>query len=174
MGFFDEAREQFESKIKVATGKRLKSSAEKYKSLQEKKESFWERVKRTVLQKEGITIKEEVISPRERQRIKEGGAKGEFNLSEAPPPDMPKEPQPRELQSSAIASMGYDKDEQILEIEFVDGGTYHFYGVSHNLWRSFQLAQSKGRFFHNNIYGEWVGPEGDKTYFPRFTYRRIA
>jgi hypothetical protein len=170
MGFFDDAKKEFEKKIKVATGKRLKSSAEQFKRLKEKKESFWERVKRGIFQKEDIQIREDIISPRRRPR------EGKFGIMEAtaPPPEMPQQPQDWEVHSSAIDAMGYDPEEKILEIEFVEGGVYHYYQVPKRIWNSLKTAPSKGKAFHNLVYGEWVGPEGNKTYFPNYTYRRIA
>ena len=55
------------------------------------------------------------------------------------------------ITSSNIKSVGYDKDSQILEIEFNNGNTYQYIDVSSHVYQSFLDAESKGKFFHKNI-----------------------
>lgn len=55
--------------------------------------------------------------------------------------------------SSNISKIGYEKNNSTLEIEFNNGGTYHYYDVPHNVWEAFKGADSKGQFVHQNIKG---------------------
>jgi KTSC domain len=55
------------------------------------------------------------------------------------------------VESSNIASVGYDKKTSTLEIEFHHGGVYQYYHVPEQTYNSFMSANSKGRFFYSNI-----------------------
>lgn len=55
------------------------------------------------------------------------------------------------VSSSHIASVGYDTNSQTLEIEFLSGAIYQYFGVPENVYESFLNAGSKGSFFHQNI-----------------------
>ena len=55
--------------------------------------------------------------------------------------------------SSNIASIGYNADEKVLEVEFLDGSIYHYFDISLEVHRAFMEASSKGRFLHMNIKG---------------------
>ncbi len=50
--------------------------------------------------------------------------------------------------SSDIKSIGYDPDNLILEIEFLSGGTYRYFGIPPHLHKEFMHADSKGKFLH--------------------------
>lgn len=54
------------------------------------------------------------------------------------------------VDSSNINSIGYDEEEQILEIEF-DNGIYHYFNVPSQIYQSFLIANSHGKYFHENI-----------------------
>ena len=62
-------------------------------------------------------------------------------------------------ESTAIYSMAYDPDKKVLRLTFWKykqrgaGGTYLYYNVPLELWKSLQQASSKGRFFWYNIRG---------------------
>lgn len=58
-------------------------------------------------------------------------------------------------QSSNIKSFGYDQDQQILEVEFVGGSMYQYLDVSQDIYDSFLLADSKGKFFYQNIRNQY-------------------
>lgn len=59
---------------------------------------------------------------------------------------------PREnVASSNLASVGYDEDSETLEIEFVNGSVYQYYGVPKFMYDNLQSAPSKGKFFSHNI-----------------------
>lgn len=51
-----------------------------------------------------------------------------------------------ELESSSIASAGYDRRRKVLEIEFSNGGVYRYYNVPEWLYDEFMRAESKGAF----------------------------
>jgi hypothetical protein len=55
------------------------------------------------------------------------------------------------VQSSNIASIGYDTETLTLEVEFLSGGIYQYFGVPQDVYDSFISASSKGTFFHHNI-----------------------
>ena len=55
------------------------------------------------------------------------------------------------VSSSNIASIGYDPTIQTLEVEFLSGGTYQYFGVPDYIYESFLNAGSKGSFFHQQI-----------------------
>ena len=54
-------------------------------------------------------------------------------------------PEPIALDSSRIASMSYDEDDQTLEIEFTRGGTYVYRGIPQPLAEGLKRAESPGR-----------------------------
>jgi len=55
------------------------------------------------------------------------------------------------VSSSNIASIGYDDDQMILEVEFLSGSLYRYECVSENIFNEFLASNSKGSFFHNYI-----------------------
>lgn len=55
------------------------------------------------------------------------------------------------VESSNIASIGYDPATQILEVEFKSGGVYSYRKVSDDIYRSLMKAESKGSYFHKAI-----------------------
>ena len=57
--------------------------------------------------------------------------------------------------SSSIATIGYDDDAEILEIEFVDGHVYRYRGVPPHVFEGLRQAPSKGAFFNRHIRGEY-------------------
>ena len=99
--------------------------------------------------------------------------RGVVSPFDAPPETMPQSVQDYFLGSRAIRRMAYNPDSAILEIVFQNGYHYQFFNIPINLWINFQMAQSKGRFFHDQIYGYWSGPKGSMTYHPNYQYRRL-
>lgn len=57
--------------------------------------------------------------------------------------------------SSAIERVGYDEAEAILEIEFRHGGVYQYFDVPEEVYRDLLTAQSRGRYYHDRIRGEY-------------------
>lgn len=59
------------------------------------------------------------------------------------------------VQSSNIRSVGYDPSQKLLEIEFHDGGIYHYFGVPADLHDRLMKAPSKGGFLSAHIKGHF-------------------
>jgi len=59
----------------------------------------------------------------------------------------------KRVQSSNILSIGYDPDTKILEIEFIKGSIYHYYGVPLNRFNELMSAQSHGKYLNQHIKG---------------------
>lgn len=59
------------------------------------------------------------------------------------------------VNSSTIASVGYNPDSAILEIEFHNGGVYRYTGVPGSLHGRFMAAASLGSFLHQHIKGSF-------------------
>jgi KTSC domain len=55
------------------------------------------------------------------------------------------------VESSNLASVGYDQKEQILEIEFNHGGIYQYFDVPVEEYEGLMSADSHGRYFVHNI-----------------------
>ncbi|MDI3339038.1 MAG: KTSC domain-containing protein [Sphaerobacter sp.] len=65
------------------------------------------------------------------------------------------------VDSSSLASAGYDVETQVLEIEFRDGSLYQYFDVPEHVYHSLVEADSKGRYFHAHIRN-------------RYRYRKVA
>lgn len=57
--------------------------------------------------------------------------------------------------SSAIESVGYDEEDAILEVEFRHGGVYEYFDVPEEVYRDLLTADSRGRYYHDNVRGEY-------------------
>jgi hypothetical protein len=55
------------------------------------------------------------------------------------------------VNSSAIRSVGYCRSGRILEVEFVRGAVYRYWGVSQGTYEALVAAPSKGQFFNAEI-----------------------
>jgi hypothetical protein len=55
------------------------------------------------------------------------------------------------VRSSNLKSVGYDKSQQTLEVEFRTGSIYQYEGVHPNTARFLLQAPSKGKFFWKNV-----------------------
>lgn len=55
------------------------------------------------------------------------------------------------VSSSNIISVGYDEQNETLEVEFSDGSVYQYYNVNKNLYDQFISAPSKGQFLAYQI-----------------------
>ncbi|WP_262245436.1 KTSC domain-containing protein [Parapedobacter soli] len=53
--------------------------------------------------------------------------------------------------SSNLASVGYDPENEILEIEFNHGGVYQYYSVPESVYHGLMGAGSHGQYFDRNI-----------------------
>ncbi|MCF4166652.1 KTSC domain-containing protein [Zavarzinia compransoris] len=57
--------------------------------------------------------------------------------------------------SSNIAAIRYDAEQLLLEVEFHNGGRYHYYDVPDQVARSFEQAESKGQYLAAYIKGHY-------------------
>ncbi len=53
--------------------------------------------------------------------------------------------------SSNINSIGYDPESSTLEVEFINSGTYQYYGVPEDIYLKLRSSASIGKFFHDHI-----------------------
>ena len=63
----------------------------------------------------------------------------------------------QEVKSSNIKSVGYDKENEILEIEFKSGATWEYLAVTEEKYKEMMEADSIGRYFIKNIRGFHCG-----------------
>ena len=57
----------------------------------------------------------------------------------------------QEVTSTSIRSVGDDRDDEILEIEFDSDQVYDYYHVPEEVYQAFLDAESLGRYFQENI-----------------------
>lgn len=57
----------------------------------------------------------------------------------------------RPVNSSALRSIGYDRQSQTLEVEFVSGEVYRYLGVELIVHKALLRADSMGRFVNEQI-----------------------
>lgn len=57
--------------------------------------------------------------------------------------------------SSNVARISYSNSSALLEVEFLNGSIYHYYDVLPNIWEAFKDADSKGKFIHQNLKGQY-------------------
>ncbi|AFZ09339.1 KTSC domain-containing protein [Microcoleus sp. F8-D3] len=57
------------------------------------------------------------------------------------------------VDSEMARSIGYDEEEQVLQIEFSSGSVYQYSDVEPQIWESLQDADSTGKFFNSEIKG---------------------
>ncbi len=55
------------------------------------------------------------------------------------------------VESSNLASVGYDEKSKTLEIQFNHGGIYEYYDVEKEIYEALMNAESHGRYFYYNI-----------------------
>ncbi|MBU2492663.1 MAG: KTSC domain-containing protein [Bacteroidetes bacterium] len=60
------------------------------------------------------------------------------------------------VDSSMIATVGYDSNIAILEVEFKNGGAvWQYYDVPENIYYELMSASSVGKYFYGNIKGQY-------------------
>ncbi len=57
----------------------------------------------------------------------------------------------RTVVSSNVSSIGYDPSTQTLEVEFLSGSVYQYYGVPKQIYDEIMRAPSKGQFLHTYV-----------------------
>lgn len=65
------------------------------------------------------------------------------------------------VESSSIDSVGYEKN--VLEIRFRNGGLYQYFDVPEETLVMLMRAESKGRFFNEQIRGRYPGERVQRT-----------
>jgi hypothetical protein len=60
-----------------------------------------------------------------------------------------------EVDSTAIREIDYDAEGEKLFVRFASGEHYVYSGVPDAVWRAFEAADSKGRFFQAEIRGRY-------------------
>lgn len=59
------------------------------------------------------------------------------------------------VDSSMAAAVGYDSEEQVLQVEFYNGVVYQYSGVEAETWEDLQSTDSIGKFFNQEIKGRY-------------------
>ncbi len=59
------------------------------------------------------------------------------------------------VKSSNLASIGYDAENEILELEFKHGGIYQYFDVSESVYEELMNADSHGKYFSANIKNDY-------------------
>ncbi|MBD2614840.1 KTSC domain-containing protein [Nostoc punctiforme FACHB-252] len=67
------------------------------------------------------------------------------------------------VSSSMAAAVGYDRDEQILQVEFQNGAVYQYLGVDEDTWEDLHTSDSIGSFFNQQIRGRYDCDRVDGT-----------
>ena len=62
----------------------------------------------------------------------------------------------KRVESTAIASIGYNKRRHILEIEFVNGAVYRYLAIRPSVYRKLMTADSKAGYYVANIKGKYA------------------
>lgn len=57
----------------------------------------------------------------------------------------------KSVSSSNIAAVGYDEENEVLEIEFNHGGVYQYFEVPQEDYDSLMSASSHGSYFYHKI-----------------------
>lgn len=60
------------------------------------------------------------------------------------------------VESSNIKSIGYNKENQTLEVEFKNGTTYRYYDVPESIYDEMIIAESFGKHFMKYIRGKFI------------------
>jgi hypothetical protein len=65
------------------------------------------------------------------------------------------------VKSSTLATVAYDVDRHLLELEFRNGTNYRYSGIPVEVYQALLRAPSKGQFFNREIRGKFpyaLGP----------------
>lgn len=55
------------------------------------------------------------------------------------------------IKSSSMAAVGYDKENQVLGVQFHNGREYHYQGVHPLIHQELMTAESPGKYFQTSI-----------------------
>lgn len=59
------------------------------------------------------------------------------------------------IESSMMIGIGYERESSALEIEFKNGTVWQYFDFPEALWYEFKDSDSKGKFFHKEIRGQF-------------------
>jgi hypothetical protein len=59
------------------------------------------------------------------------------------------------VESTVFATVGYDEAQQLLQLEFGSGETYHYFEVPTGVFEKLLASASKGKYFHQAILGRY-------------------
>jgi len=59
------------------------------------------------------------------------------------------------VDSSSIASIGYDEDSQTLQVEFHNGSNYQYFDIPQAIFEGLRDAASAGQYLNQNIKGAY-------------------
>jgi len=59
------------------------------------------------------------------------------------------------VESSHMATMGYEPDTKVLQIGFKNNTLYEYFDVPPNVWEEFKAAESKGKYLAKFIKGTY-------------------
>ena len=59
------------------------------------------------------------------------------------------------VESTNIASVGYDKESWTLRVLFLEGSTYDYFEVPAELYNQLMKSESKGSFFQEHVVGKF-------------------
>ncbi len=59
------------------------------------------------------------------------------------------------VESSMANAVGYDSDEEVLQVEFNNGATYQYQNVDDQIWDGLYKTESIGKFFNSEIKGKY-------------------
>ena len=60
-----------------------------------------------------------------------------------------------QVESSALAAIGYSKADKVLAVEFLKSGKYMYYDVPESVFKEFLKAESKGHYFNSKVKGQY-------------------
>ena len=60
------------------------------------------------------------------------------------------------VNSSDIASIGYEPDTQTLAVEFHATGMYQYFSVPQDIYDGFRETPTHGKYFYQNIKGKYA------------------
>jgi len=60
------------------------------------------------------------------------------------------------VKSSNLSSIGYDEENEILEVEFNHGGIYQYFDVPSDVYEELMNADSHGVYFSANIKNDYT------------------
>lgn len=55
------------------------------------------------------------------------------------------------VESSNLKAIGYNPEDQMLYVDFLNNTTYRYSGVPEDVFNAFLESDSKGQFLHRNI-----------------------